>query len=319
MQSRQVLLQRQTPSSLEPTGIRHAFNNVHLGSTPSLNAQVPSTVLGDNPFGLKRSKSSKSGFQMIKKEQKQPHRSSSALVRKHSASSDSSARKSSSSLGKKNSFNKIVSDTCLLMQKGSFKTITSSLPHHLNEVQKNETWENTTKPLEVLMASLKELGHDATVKDAATLPDYFVEFTEEHMAGYDQDIIQAIRGQDIETLRKYHAAGRTLQCCNRFGESLIHMACRRGFNDVASFLMNEAGVSIKVKDDYGRTPMHDACWAVTPNFELMNMLLDKEPEMILIRDKRGHTPLDYVRRNHWDLWVNYLLRRYKKGSSQYKQ
>jgi hypothetical protein len=35
--------------------------------------------------------------------------------------------------------------------------------------------------------------------------------------------------------------GELFQAANEFGESLLHMACRRGFLDVVKFLVDEAG------------------------------------------------------------------------------
>ena len=165
--------------------------------------------------------------------------------------------------------------------------------------------------MEVLKACLKAQGKDAQIRSSLETHDYFIEKTEENIKSYSQDVITAIRNQDLDALQFFYSQGRTLQSCNEFGESLIHMACRRGFNGVVEFLVREAGVSIKVIDDYGRTPMHDACWTASPNFDLMEMLLDVEPSMILLCDKRGHTPLDYTRREHWDKWARFLIKRYQ--------
>lgn len=141
--------------------------------------------------------------------------------------------------------------------------------------------------------------------------NFYTEHTEEQISCYSQDVITAIRSRDISTLRSMHESGRHLQCCNRFGESLIHMACRRGFLDVVKYFIQEAHVSIRVKDDYGRTPLHDACWCREPNFALMDLLIDQCAELLFISDKRGHTPLQYTRREHWKYWNAYLLTRAK--------
>lgn len=185
----------------------------------------------------------------------------------------------------------------------------------------------TMSPLQFLKSTLESHGHDATVQPSLTANDFFLENSDEHVASYAQDIVTAVRSQDIPMLRCLRAEGRTLQCCNRFGESLIHMACRRGFLDVVRFLLGAEGgnVSICVRDDYGRTPLHDACWAPKPNFELMNLLLDwcssskqslqegnegVAQRLLLMSDKRGHTPLDYVRREHWGQWIEFLGKRF---------
>ena len=134
----------------------------------------------------------------------------------------------------------------------------------------------------------------------------FEEWTDEQRKGYDMDSIKAIRSQDIDTLRKWHQEGRILQSANAFGESLLHMACRRGFLHVVTFLVDEVGHNLWIKDDTGRTPLHDACWTATPCPELVKFIIDKEPDMLLVADKRGHTPLDYARKDHWQTWIDFF-------------
>ena len=85
-----------------------------------------------------------------------------------------------------------------------------------------------------------------------------------------------------------HNKGKTLQCCNRFGESVIHMACRHGLTDVVKFLIEEVGLTFRVRDDYGRMPLYDA-------FLTVELLLKKEPDVLLMSNNRGHCPLEYIR------------------------
>jgi hypothetical protein len=123
------------------------------------------------------------------------------------------------------------------------------------------------------------------------------------------------------------------RCCNKFGESLMHLACRRGRTDMVRFLLEEdlslsvdkqcsnenneniiiegkreraRHILLSIHDDYNKTPFHDACWTPTPNFELVLLLLKYVPEQILIQDIRGNTPFDYVRRNDYPLWLKFI-------------
>lgn len=68
----------------------------------------------------------------------------------------------------------------------------------------------------------------------------------------------------------------------------------------------DAGSSVQVSDDYGRTPLHDACWTPNPNFETISLLLEKDPWLLSIADCRGSTPLAYVRKAHWGVWIGFL-------------
>ena len=170
-----------------------------------------------------------------------------------------------------------------------------------------------TKPIDIIKNALSSRGVASDTKSSLEMKEgFFFKYTEENLCGYCQEAVDAIRSNDVEILRKLSEGGTNLQCANRFGESLIHLACRRSHRDVVSFLINEGGVSLRVRDDYGRTPMHDACWRAEVDLELIDMLLDREPELLMLNDKRGHTPLDYARREHWGLLVPFLLERTDK-------
>lgn len=81
---------------------------------------------------------------------------------------------------------------------------------------------------------------------------------------------------------------------------------------MVKFLVEEANCSLWVRDDYGRTAMHDAAWSPKPNTELMDYLLQKVPELLLMSDVRGHTPFVYVRKEHWKEWIVFLQERQDK-------
>ena len=166
---------------------------------------------------------------------------------------------------------------------------------------------SSISPSKYLQLLLSKHNAKQEIVPALSLQQYFVTLSESNFASYKEDVISAVRSRDVTSLKKIKNQGRSLECCNRFGESLIHMACRRGFIDVVSFLMEE-GVSLRMIDDYGRTPLHDAFWTAKPNIELVKILISEEPALLFASDKRGHTPLDYVRRDDWDLWNSFLDR-----------
>lgn len=139
------------------------------------------------------------------------------------------------------------------------------------------------------------------------LESYFLPVTEEHLLAYTQEKVRAVQSGDVVALRALYKAGHGMHASNRFGESMLHASCRRGHTATVSFFVDEAGVSPRVQDDMGRTPMHDVCWnSNAPNHDVMRMLIRAAPEMLLSRDKRGHSPFDYARREHWPDWVAFL-------------
>ena len=187
----------------------------------------------------------------------------------------------------------------------STEVIMSALPDSIkyHNVKVDKT------PIDVVKEALSSRGDKCDTKPSMEMEEgFFVTLTEM----YDQKVVNAIRSNDAESLRKLHAGGTNLQCGNRFGETLIHLACRRSDKNLVSFLLDEAGISLRVRDDFGRTPFHDACWRAEPDLDLLDMLLDRAPELLMLSDKRGHTPLCYSRREHWDKLVPFLLDRTDK-------
>jgi len=129
---------------------------------------------------------------------------------------------------------------------------------------------------------------------------FFPLLTAENYSGYTCDVVRAVTESNINYLRSLHKSGTNLFCCNKFGESILHMACRRGLSSVVKFLLLEAKVSTRVRDDLGRTPMHDACWNSSPNWEIMDYLLRIDPILLFLSDKRGFTPFQYSKREKCD-------------------
>lgn len=130
--------------------------------------------------------------------------------------------------------------------------------------------------------------------------------TEEEQADYCTAVVTAVRENDLQRVRSFHSDGRSLSCSNRFGESLLHMACRRGFESIVLFLIDEAHVSVRITDDCGRTPLHDALWNQECQYTILDLLVRTDPVLLLTCDKRGHTPFAYARREHWPHWRKFL-------------
>lgn len=184
-------------------------------------------------------------------------------------------------------------------------TINSSLPLRMAKPAE----ESVISPQELLMQILKEQKIEVQIKDALEIQDFFSEYTEEEVAAYDSTSLNAIRSQNVAKLREFHESGRPLKCSNTFGESLLHLACRRNFLDVAKFLIHEAKVPVRIRDDYGRTILHDAAWTCEPNFELIEVILRECPDLLFLRDRRGHLPIAYARKSHWSAWNKFLKER----------
>ena len=145
-------------------------------------------------------------------------------------------------------------------------------------------------------------------------------------AKHSQTIYDFVRkGSDVEGFKKcvlelqhtYYGQQEQEQpfrCSNRFGESLMHLACRRGRTEMVRFLVEDLpGTSpsqmLSIKDDCLKTPLHDACWTASPNVELVEFILQHAPEQVVMQDIRGNTPFDYVRKEDYSLWLRFLWER----------
>lgn len=124
---------------------------------------------------------------------------------------------------------------------------------------------------------------------------------------YTMESVQAVRTKDVTKLRKLLKEGKSFDASNRNGETLLHLACRRGDLETVAFLVEEAHVNTDVCDDMGRTILHDVCWRTTPDLEIMALLLRTLlPKTLIAQDRRGHTPFDYARREHRSEWMGFL-------------
>ena len=165
-------------------------------------------------------------------------------------------------------------------------------------------------PNQMVNEIFSENGYTITEEQLSLLSlKYFVKPSPAQIAAYSMDTIKAVRVGDITELRRLHMNGVSFDCCNQYGESLVSMVCRKGNTEVVRFLVKEAKVSLFICDDFGRTVLHDACWTVEPAFSLMDFLLEEIPDLLFVKDVRGHTPFDYVRKHHWEEWTSFIRNR----------
>merc|ERR1719162_971838 len=143
----------------------------------------------------------------------------------------------------------------------------------------------------------------------------FLETTPDRVEAYQNiELLAAVRRRDLVILKKIaaekYASGGTMNACNRFGESILHLACRKGSLDVVKLLVGSevdgCDCSLLVRDDYGRTVLHDACWTVNPPWELIKLILKKYPVLWRVSDIRGHLALQYVPKSAWPQWTAFL-------------
>ncbi|KAL3907354.1 MAG: hypothetical protein SGARI_003576, partial [Bacillariaceae sp.] len=169
------------------------------------------------------------------------------------------------------------------------------------------------RPSDYAKAAFKSNG--CSVSDIQTQYEAKIQTPSKDMIqAYSSPVLNLVRQGDLKGLEKAQQEGTSVQCCNRFGESLLHLACRRSYTEIADFLIastgKESGTNmLHIRDDFKRTPLHDACWTAEPNLELVDLLLKHAPEQVVMEDVRGNTPFDYVRKDHYGMWLKFLWER----------
>lgn len=81
---------------------------------------------------------------------------------------------------------------------------------------------------------------------------YYAKPTAFQQASYDVYLVKLLRNNNVETLRDVLTSGISPNPCNAFGESFIHMVCRRGDSHILKIMLESVGSSVQVSDDYGR-------------------------------------------------------------------
>lgn len=186
------------------------------------------------------------------------------------------------------------------------------LRKHANENIEDKIEKENIEPQKFAEILIERQGHEASCKDFLPTQNFFEKIKKESIAGYNSALIAAVGSNDVSSLRELHQSGGIMHASNKFGESVLHMACRRGHTETVRFLISEAKVSLRIRDDFGRTILHDAFWCSQPNSFIVEMILDEEPDLLMFKDKRGNAPLEYVKREHWYIWNNFLVERQQK-------
>jgi hypothetical protein len=168
----------------------------------------------------------------------------------------------------------------------------------------SSTMENQPKPNDVLVELAKQQGISVVCPNSNNMPDFFLTVTKNMIANYDLKLMTAVRQGDLLAVQQ-HATSK-LQCCNAFHESIIHTTARRGHAHIMKYLLRDQHLNARVVCDSGRNVLHDACWTGSPNFEMVRLLLEECPDLLWIRDNRNYLPLEYVPKDSWAPWCQFL-------------
>ena len=185
------------------------------------------------------------------------------------------------------------------------------------DAQKQSTIDIMSKihPSEYARAAFKANGFGDPAAIAKDSEARFLPPTAAMLEAYNTSIVQEVRNNNLEGVKELYNDGifqYGVNACNRFGESILHISCRRGHLEMVKFLVDEAGLNCaQIRDDYNRTPLHDAFWTSSASPDVIDYLLEQPyvTELLVAKDKRGFTPLDYSRGEDRGKWLRFLWER----------
>ena len=114
-----------------------------------------------------------------------------------------------------------------------------------------------------------------------------------------------MRLDDLEPLRAAVRGGRRMNACNRYGETLVHAACRAGSQRSLAYLLAHGG-TLRCCDDAGRVPLHESCRAGQPCLAIALRILLEDSRQAHALDARGSAPLEYAPPEAWKAWYAFL-------------
>jgi len=199
----------------------------------------------------------------------------------------------------------------------SMKNLYLQDPEQLQSKVEADVDSDCIRPDQFLRDNLRGVNFQAFASKSWEL--YFTVVTPERIAAHCKQVGRAIRKNHMDQLYLLQEQGSDviLDSCNSHGESMMHLACRLGRIEAVKFMVAQAQNSqansssaprsaLRVRDDQGKTPLHDVCWSNKPNFDLVRFLVEASPELLFIEDYRHFSPLHYVPTSCWKQWNDWI-------------
>lgn len=160
-------------------------------------------------------------------------------------------------------------------------------------------------PQDALDRLLSLQGYGKNIRIKAEQANYDTTPSPLQLASFGTELVKAIHTSDSARLSDLLSAGLSPNPCNQFRDSIVDLVCKRANATVFKCLV-ENGCDLRVCDGFGRTPFHHCCWANAFCRDIAELILEADWKQLLIEDKRGQTPLDYVRADHASDWIEFL-------------
>jgi ankyrin repeat protein len=161
-------------------------------------------------------------------------------------------------------------------------------------------------PQTCLNTILESRGYSVTAFRSLDSAYYNETPSSTQLASYGGYLLYVLRAGDTPSLRSLMEAGLDPNACNQDCEYLVHHAGRWGQLDCLRTLL-DCGAELQVADSYGRTPLHNACFAENPCFALVELMLKVDIHLLFMADARGKLPLSYVPKDRQKHWIQFFM------------
>lgn len=166
--------------------------------------------------------------------------------------------------------------------------------------------ESADSPHSFAIRLLEQRGYSIHGMKSLESKYYNIKPTPLQLASFGTELVKAVHQSDVEKLAKLLGCGLSANPCNKFGDSLLDLVCKRANYSILDCLVKH-GCDLKVCDSFGRTPLHHAAWSGQFNSKLIHLILQQDPFQLLLEDKLGKKPLQYVRSEEWSKWKEFLM------------
>lgn len=136
-----------------------------------------------------------------------------------------------------------------------------------------------------VVRELLSCGVEPSIPDSNNLPALFT---------ISQSPFIGSRAEQLECIGVLVKAGANLMARDSNGQTALHLAALYGDEaGVAELLRN--GADCLAQDNFGRTPLHSAAlYQAFYSERVVELLSDKCPELLSVKDLNGQTPLNYI-------------------------
>jgi hypothetical protein len=160
-------------------------------------------------------------------------------------------------------------------------------------------------PQKLFEQMVENAGFRGTKRIKSDDAEYEVVPSALQLASFGTHLVKAVHTSDEKALSDLLRCGLSPNPCNQFRDSVVDLVCKRGNSTIFQCLLDH-GSDLQTVDGFGRTPLHHCCWASTFSRPIVDAILERDPIQLMIEDKHGQTPLEYVRTDLASDWIEYL-------------